>query len=86
MEYESVRFAPQNYIDMKKIIEKTVDLNLVGVNGNAYAIMSVFRKQARKEGWTSEEIEAVLDEAKTSDYNYLLATIENHCDPKDIEL
>jgi len=86
MEYESVRFAPQNYIDMKKIIEKTVDLNLVGVNGNAYAIMSVFRKKARKEGWTSEEIEAVLDEAKTGDYTHLLATIENHCEPKDDEL
>lgn len=66
---------------MKRIIEKTVNLNLVGVNGNAYAIMGVFRKQARKEGWKKHEIQAVLDEAMSDDYVHLLATIENHCEP-----
>jgi hypothetical protein len=70
---------------MKKIIEKTVNLNLIGVNGNAYAIMDVFKRQARKEGWTPEEIEKVLTEAKNTDYVHLLATIENHCEPKDEE-
>ena len=68
---------------MKKVIEKTVNLNLIGVNGNAFMIMGVFRKQAQKEGWTPEEIEQVMVEAKSSDYNYLLATIENHCEPKE---
>ena len=68
---------------MKKVIEKTVNLDLVGVNGNAYMIMGVFRRQAKREGWSQEEIELVLTEAKSSDYNYLLATIENHCEPKD---
>lgn len=67
---------------MKKIIEKTVNLNLIGVNGNAFAIMGVFQKQARKEGWTSQEMNAVLEEAKSGDYIHLLATIENHCEPK----
>ena len=66
---------------MKKIIEKTVNLDLVGVNGNAFMIMAVFRRQARKEGWTQQEIDAVLTEAKSKDYNYLLATIENYCEP-----
>lgn len=68
---------------MKKIIDKTVNLNLVGINGNAYAIMGAFRKQARKENWTAEEIKAVLDEAQSNDYVRLLATIENHCEPED---
>jgi len=71
---------------MKKIIEKTVNLNLIGVNGNTYAIMGVFQNQAKKEGWTANEIKAVLEEAKSSDYHHLLATIENHCEPKDLEL
>ena len=66
---------------MKKVIDKTVNLNLVGVNGNAFMIMGVFRKQAKKEGWTPEEIEDVMAEAKSGDYNHLLATIENHCEP-----
>ena len=70
---------------MKKVIDKTVNLNLVGVNGNAFMIMGVFRKQAKKEGWTPEEIEDVMTEAKSGDYYHLLATIENHCEPKDEE-
>lgn len=70
---------------MKKVIEKTVNLNLVGVNGNAFMIMGVFRKQAKKEGWTPEEIEDVMAEAKNGDYNHLLATIENHCEPLNEE-
>lgn len=67
---------------MKKAINKTVNLNLIGVNGNAFMIMGVFKRQAKKEGWTQEEIDSVLTEAKSSDYNYLLTTIENHCEPK----
>ena len=68
---------------MKKVINKTVNLDLVGVNGNAFAIMGVFKKQAHREGWTQEEIDTVLTEAKSGDYNYLLATISNHCEAKD---
>ncbi|SDW82390.1 hypothetical protein SAMN05444411_102250 [Lutibacter oricola] len=68
---------------MKKVIDKTVNLDLVGVNGNAFMIMGVFQRQARKEGWTQNEIEAVLTEAKSGDYNYLLATISNHCEVKE---
>jgi len=68
---------------MKKVIEKTVNLDLVGVNGNAFMIMGVFRRQAKREDWTQEEIDLVLTEAKSGDYNHLLATIENHCELKD---
>lgn len=58
---------------MKKVINKTVNLDLVGVNGNAFAIMGVFQRQARREEWTQDEIKQVLDEAKSKDYNYLLS-------------
>jgi len=68
---------------MKKVIDKTVNLDLVGVNGNAFMIMGVFKRQAKHEGWSQEEIDLVLDEAKSSDYNYLLATISNHCEAVD---
>jgi len=70
---------------MKRVIEKTVDLNLVGVNGNAFMIMGVFKQQAKKEGWSKPEIDAVIYEAKKGNYNHLLATIENHCEPQNIE-
>lgn len=70
---------------MKRIIDKTVNLNLVGTNANAFAIMGAFSRQAKKEDWTQDEIDAVLQEAQTGDYNHLLATIENHCEPIDEE-
>jgi len=68
---------------MKKVIDKTVNLDLVGVNGNAFMIMAVFKRQAKKENWSQEEIDRVLDEAKSRDYNHLLGTIENHCESKN---
>jgi hypothetical protein len=70
---------------MKKVVNKTVNLNLIGVNGNAFMIMGVFQRQAKREGWTQDEIDAVLTEAKSGDYHHLLATIENHCEPIDEE-
>ena len=68
---------------MKKVINKTINLDLVGVNGNVFVIMGVFQQQAKREGWTQQEINAVLTEAESRDYNHLLATIANHCEPKD---
>lgn len=66
---------------MKKRINKTVDFDLTQVNGNAFAIMSAFTRQAEREGWSSHEINLVLDEAKSNNYNHLLATISAHCKP-----
>ena len=66
---------------MSKLVNKTVKLDLVGVNGNAFAIMGVFQRQAQREGWTQDEIKQVLDEAKSSDYYHLLCTISDYCKP-----
>ncbi|MFD2916863.1 hypothetical protein [Psychroserpens luteus] len=71
---------------MKKVIDKIVNLDLVGVNGNAFAVMGVFRKKAKQEGWSPSEIEMVLAEAKSGDYDHLLATIMNHCEAKEENL
>ena len=57
---------------------KRVSLELVGINGNAFAIMGAFGKAAREQGWSKEEIDAVLDDARSGDYNHLLATIMQH--------
>lgn len=61
------------------IVDKKIKLNLVGIDGNAFSVMGAFSKQARKEGWTMEEVEEVLTEAQISDYNHLLHTIMSHC-------
>jgi hypothetical protein len=63
---------------------KKVRLRLVGLDGNAFFLMGAFARQARREGWTKEEIDAVLDEARSRDYDHLLSTLSAHCqDPAD---
>tara|TARA_Y100000034_G_C6813063_1_gene365575 strand:+ start:634 stop:834 length:201 start_codon:yes stop_codon:yes gene_type:complete len=54
-------------------IEKPV-LALVGEDGNAFAIMGKAIKVARRAGWSQEEIDAYLAEAKSGDYDHLLQT------------
>jgi hypothetical protein len=58
---------------------KKIKLKLVGLDGNAFSLMGAFKNQARKEGWTQEEIQEVLDQAMSGDYNHLLRTLHSHC-------
>jgi hypothetical protein len=70
-------FLPTNFIIMnRKQFNKKIDLALIGLDGNAYSLMGAFQKQARREGWSAEEIKAVLDEAKSGDYAHLVTTLE----------
>ena len=63
---------------MTNKIGKKVTLELVGLNGNAFVLMGAFSSQARKEGWTKEEIDEVLIECMSGDYNHLLCTLMYH--------
>jgi len=58
---------------------KKIDLELEGLDGNAFSLMGAFRRQAKREGWTPEEIKEVLDECQTGDYDHLLQTLMAHC-------
>jgi hypothetical protein len=58
---------------------KQVKLRLIGIDGNAFSVLGAFRRQAKKENWTSEEIDAVCDEAQTGNYAHLLVTIMKYC-------
>lgn len=63
--------------------DKAVKLTLVGVDGNAFAIIGAFSKTARQQGWTKEEIAAVTSEAMSGDYQHLLHTIMGFCKDED---
>ena len=52
-----------------------LDLDLTGVDGNAFAILAFFKRAALKAGWTNEKIKEVMYEATSKDYNHLIATI-----------
>jgi hypothetical protein len=65
------------------IVNKKVKLTLVGLDGNAFALLGAFQRKAKREGWTEEEIDAVMEEARSDDYDHLLATLMDHCDEDD---
>jgi hypothetical protein len=58
---------------------KRINLDLIGLDGNAFSVMGAFRNQAQREKWSKEEIDEVLQEAISGDYNHLLATIAKRC-------
>ena len=61
-------------------MNKKVSLKLVGLDGNAFSLLSAFHSQAKDEGWSKEEIETVTKEAKSGDYDHLIATLAAHCE------
>ncbi len=62
------------------VVNKTISLKLVGLDGNAFSLLGAFSRQAKKEGWTEEEINAVLEEAQRDNYSHLVATLSDHCE------
>lgn len=54
---------------------KKLNLNLIGQDGNAYALLAHFKRQAKRAGWTTEAIEKTIKEATSGDYNHLLSTL-----------
>lgn len=57
-----------------------VKLDLVGLDGNSFALMGAFQRQARKEKWTQEEINAVLTKCRSGDYDNLLRVLFDYCE------
>jgi hypothetical protein len=66
-----------------KHMNKKIKLDLVGLDGNAFALMGAFQKQARREGWTQDEIKIVLDKCISGDYDNLIVTLWEHCESED---
>jgi len=61
-----------------------VPLQLVGLDGNAFAIMGRFRESARQHGWSQDKIQSVLAECRAGNYDHLLQTIMQYTyDPND---
>lgn len=38
---------------------------------NAFEMMASFRKQAKRKGWSEEQIKKVMSDATSGDYNHL---------------
>ena len=65
---------------------KKVQLELVGLDGNAFAVMSAFTGAARQQGWSADEVDAVRDKCMEGDYDDLLCTIMSVTEsPKSVD-
>ena len=57
---------------------KKITLELEGLEGNAFALLATFSTQAKREGWSRADIDAVINEAQEGDYEHLLQTLIAH--------
>jgi hypothetical protein len=51
-----------------------VHVQLVGQNGNAFVVLGLCQRAAQKAELSKAEIDEFMKEAKSGDYNHLLAT------------
>jgi len=58
-----------------------VKLKLVGLDGNAFALMGAFQRAARQQGWSQNDIANVLYDCQSGDYNHLLSVLMANTEP-----
>jgi hypothetical protein len=55
--------------------KKKVRVTLLGLNGNAFVLLGAFQRAAREQGWSAEDVSAVVAEATKGDYDHLLRVL-----------
>jgi len=58
--------------------EMKPEVQLLGQDGNAFAIMGACKQAAQRAGWDKEKIDSVLAEMMEGDYDHLLRTAMKH--------
>lgn len=61
-------------------VTKKVHLVLVGVDGNAFNLLGLFKNAAKAANWSEKEINFVIWKATSGDYNKLLKTLMEYSD------
>ena len=63
-----------------------VYLDLSSIDGNAYSLMGNWAAAARRARWPKVEIDRVLAQAKSGDYNHLICILSDNCeDPPPVD-
>lgn len=55
-----------------------VELNLVGLDGNAFNLIGAFKKAAKRQGFFNDWIEEVVALCQSDDYDHLLSVLLEH--------
>jgi hypothetical protein len=61
---------------------RTAPYTLVGQNSNAYNLLGGWADAATKNGWSKEDIDKVIEEATSGDYENLLRVLTTHSIPE----
>jgi hypothetical protein len=59
-------------------VQSKPKVKLVGQDGNAFMVIGLCQRAARKAGWTDEQWKTVRRKMMSGDYNNLLATAVEH--------
>ena len=62
-----------------------VKMELVGLDGNAFSLMGAWKQAARRQGWSKEDIDPVIEKCMSGDYNNLLCTLMDNTESEDKE-
>ena len=73
----NTKFHNKNYRKKVTIIEhaEKVQFDIANSDGNAFALIGGWKRAARREGWSEDEIETVIADAMSGDYDHLVQTI-----------
>jgi hypothetical protein len=65
---------------MTEKVAKKPRLKLIGRDGNAFAILGAAREAAKKAKMSQEQIDAIMKDAKSGNYNHLLCVMMDNFD------
>lgn len=60
--------------------DKRPKLKLVGQDGNAFNILGLAKRDAKKAGWSKEKLDQFMKEAVSGNYDHLLQTCVKYFD------
>jgi len=59
-------------------MQETITVEMSERDGNAFAILGRFQNEAKRAGWSKNQIKEVMDEATSGDFDHLLQTFIGH--------
>lgn len=59
-----------------------VKIDWASVKDNAFAMLGAFRKAARRQGYPQADIDRVVSEAKSGDYEHLVSVLMRNTVPE----
>ena len=60
-------------------------MTLVGMDGNSFCVLGNWSRAAHRAGWSKEQIDVVMKEAMSGDYDHLLCTIMDNIEEPEEE-